>query len=387
MLSALMAMNSNSQVSPTAKAAPDLSLLASEALGMKSTGALFVGILRSQTVEDRLVDRFNLRKVYSVSYLQDARKKLEQRTTITEDRKSGIISITVSDSDPKRAAALAQANVEELDALVAQLSTSSAHRERVFLEERLADVKNDLEQVAQRFSQFSSRNMTIDLKDEARAVLENSAGIEGQLIASESELKGLKTIYGDENVRVRTTQARINELRRQLEKLGGPQNAEGDPSATTPNGSALPTIRNLPLLGATYADLYRRVQLEEVVFQALTQQYELVKVQEAKETPSVKVLDPANIPERRSFPPRLLIIFSFGFLALMGGVFYLHAGQRWAELDANDPGKAFLGEVLEKVNARMPWMRPDGSRFQQVAHWVWVKLTPRQSTKNADERT
>jgi len=385
MLSALMAINSNSQGSPTVKPGPDLSLLANEALGMKSTGALFIGILRSQTVEDRLVDRFNLRKVYSVSYLQDARKKLEQRTTISEDRKSGIISITVSDSDPKRAAALAQANVEELDTLVAQLSTSSAHRERVFLEERLANVKNDLEQVAQRFSQFSSRNMTIDLKDEARAVLENSAGIEGQLIASESELKGLKTIYGDENVRVRTTQARISELRRQLEKLGGPQSAEGEPSAITPNGSALPTIRNLPLLGATYADLYRRAQLEEVVFQALTQQYELVKVQEAKETPSVKVLDPPNIPERRSFPPRLLIIFSSGLLALSGGVFFLHAEQRWVELDASDPGKAFLGEVLEKVNARMPWMPPDGSRFQQAAHWAWVKLAPRQGRKNADE--
>jgi capsule polysaccharide export protein KpsE/RkpR len=385
MLTALMAMNSSSQSAPTARTNPDLSLLAGDLLGTKSTGALFVGILRSQTVEDRLVDRFNLRQVYSVRYQQDARKQLEQKTIISEDRKSGIISITVRDSDPMRAAALARANVEELDVLVAQLSTSAARRERVFLEERLATVKNDLEKASQTFSQFSSRNKTIDLKDEAKAILQNSATIEGQLIAAQSELQGLKAIYSDENVRVRATQARITELRQQLAKMGGRKDLDHEQVETEPNDSSLPTIRNLPLLGASYTDLYRRVQLEEVVFQALTQQYELVKVQEAKETPSVKVLDPPNIPERRSFPPRLLIIFVFGLVGSIGGAFYLHAKERWGKLEANDPGKVFVGEVVQAVNASMPWTTPNGSRFHQAAHRVWVKIVPREHEKRKDE--
>jgi capsule polysaccharide export protein KpsE/RkpR len=385
MLTALMAMNSSSQSAPTARTNPDLSLLAGDLLGAKSTGALFVGILRSQTVEDRLVDRFDLRKVYSARYQQDARKKLEQRTTISEDRKSGIISIAVQDSDPKRATALAQANVDELNVLVAQLSTSAAHRERLFLEGRLATVKDDLEQASQRFSQFSSKNETIDLKDEARAILQNSATIEGQLIAAQSELQGLKAIYSDENVRVRATQARITELRRQLAKLGGRKDVDQEQVATDPNDSSLPTIRNLPLLGASYTDLYRRMQLEEVVFQALTEQYELVKVQEAKETPSVKVLDAPNIPERRSFPPRLLIILVFGLMGLIGGAFYLHAEERWGKLEANDPGKVFVGEVVQAVNARMPWTTPNGSRFHQAAHRIWVKVVLHEREKREDE--
>jgi len=387
MLGALMAINSaNGQAGMGPRTSPDLTALANEALGMKSTGALFTGILRSQTVEDRLVDRFDLRKVYSVRYEQDARKKLEKSTTISEDRKSGIISITVTDDDPKRAAALAQANVDELDVLVAQLSTSTAHRERVFLERRLASVKNDLEDASKNFSQFSSKNRTIDLKDEARAILQNSAVIEGQLIAAESELEGLKTIFSDENVRVRAAQAQVIELRRQLEKMGGRAVVENGQAEKSTDDSALPSIRSLPIIGATYADLNRRVRLEEVVFEALTQQYELVKVQEAKETPSVKVLDPANFPERRSFPPRLPIILGCGLVAAIGAALFLRVEERWIELDANDPSKVFVEEIAGTVNAKMPWTTPNDSRFHQMAHWVWVRIIPHANSEGGEDR-
>ena len=376
MLAALTALNSSRMgMDPAAgKSSLDLSSLANEALGMKSTGALFVGILRSQTVEDRLVERFNLRKVYRVRYLQDGRKKLEDRTSIFEDRKSGIISITVTDNDRRRAAALAQANIEELDLMVAQLSTSAARRERIFLEGRLAKVKDDLERASQRFGQFSSANKTIELKDEARAVLRSSATIEGQLIAAESELEALKTIYSDENVRVRALHGRVAELRQQLEKLGGQQGTKPGQTESSADGS-LPTVRSLPILGVTYADLYVRMRIEEVVFESLTQQYELAKVQEAKEIPSVKVLDPPNVPERKSFPPRLIIIVSSGLLALAGAVACTLANEHWSGIAADDPGKIFVGEVLETVNTKMPWASPNGSRFQQVANRLWVKST------------
>src|SRR5581483_7956854 len=107
------------------KANPGLTSLAGDLLGMKSSGALFTDILRSRTVEDRLIDRFDLRKVYRERYWQDARQYLAEQTAVSEDRKSGVITITVTDRDPRRAAQLAQAYVEELDRLVAEVSTSS----------------------------------------------------------------------------------------------------------------------------------------------------------------------------------------------------------------------------------------------------------------------
>src|SRR5262249_20425746 len=130
------------------------------------------------------------------------------------------ISITVSDHDPKRAAALAQSYVEELNQLVAELSTSAAHRERVFLEGRLKAVKQDLDDASKEFSQFASKNTTIDIKEQGRAMVEAAARLNGEMIAAESQLKGLEQIYTPSNVRVRAVQARISELQRQLDKLG-----------------------------------------------------------------------------------------------------------------------------------------------------------------------
>lgn len=360
----------------SAKTGGGLAPLAGDLLGIKSSGALFIGILRSRTVQDRLIDRFDLRRVYGTRYEQDARIELSENTSISEDRKSGIISISVTDRDPKRATAIARAYVEELNQLVAELSTSSAHRERVFLEERLTGVKRDLDQASQDFSQFASKNKTMDLKEEARAMLQGAATLEGELIAAESELKGLQATYTDNNVRVRSVQARIAELRHQLEKLGGPASEKAGLSADSED-STHPSLRNLPLLGVTYADLYRRMQIQEAVFESLTQQYELAKVQEAKETPSVKVLDPATVPEHKSFPPRLLIMFLCTILAWVAASVLVLGRERWAELDPHEPGKLLAQEVFQTLNAKMPWATPNGSRIQTWTNRVWVKFVLR----------
>jgi len=354
-------------------AVPGLSSVAGDVLGMKSSGALFIGILSSETVEDRIIARFDLHKVYGLRYLEDVRKRLSDNTSLREDRKSGIISVVVSDRDPKRAAAIAAAYVEELNKLVVQLSTSSAHRERVFLEERLVGVKHDLDEASQDFSQFSSKNKTLDLKEEAKAMLQGAASLEGELIALESQLRGLQAIYTDNNMRVRSVQARISELHHQLDNIGG-----AAPGAPVQSGDAtqsqFPSIRNLPLLGVTYADLYRRVQIQEVVYETLTQQYELAKVQEVKEIPSVKVLDTPGIPERKSYPPRLLIMALGGALGLVGASVFVLGKKGWVDIDPQKPGKVLATEMFETVSAHMPWATPNGSRWQAGAHRVWVKL-------------
>jgi capsule polysaccharide export protein KpsE/RkpR len=344
--------------------------VAGDLLGGGGSGPLFIGILQSQTVQERLVQRFDLKRVYGDRLDEDARKDLAERTGVGEDRKSGIISISVDDRDPHRAAAIAQAYVEELNRLSAELSTSAAHRQRVFLEERLKAVKLDLDQAAVDFSQFSSKNSAIDIKEQGRAMVEAAAQLQGELIAAESEKKGLEAIYASGNPRVRAIDARVMELRKQLEKLGG----EGDGLAAP--AALYPSIRQLPLLGVQYADLYRRTKIQETVFEALTQQYELAKVQEAKETPAIKVLDPARVPERRSFPPRTNITIMFASFGFAAGVFWLIVRSRWEQTDALDPRKVFVEEVLHTVQGHMPWAPPNGSRLQTITHRIWMRFAP-----------
>ncbi len=350
--------------------------IAGDVLGIKSSGSLFIGILRSRTVEDRLVDRFQLKKVYRTKLDEDARNELAQNSGASEDRKSGIITLTVTDRDRQRARAMATAYVEELNRLVAELSTSSAHRERVFLEERLTDVKQDLDQASRELGEFSSKNATIDVKEQGRAMVEAAATLQGELIAAESQRRALEAIYTPSNVRVRAAQAQVSELRRQLQKLGG-KGEEADGTDDVNSDSLYPSLRKLPLLGMKYADLYRRAKIQEVVFETLTQQYEVAKVQEAKETPSVKMLDEANLPERRSFPPRTLITLLCSFMALLGATVWIFLSQRWEQVISTDPRKQFAQEVFHGVNSMMPWATPNGSHWQAATNRVWIRLTAR----------
>ncbi len=332
--------------------------LAGDLLGLRSTGVLFIGILESRTVQDDLINKFDLRKAYSHRRWEDTRAELAANTDISEDRKSGIISVSVTDKSPQQSAAMAQEYVDELNRVVTELNTSSAHRERVFLEEQLEQVKQDLETAEKDFSEFASKNTAIDIKEQGRAMIDAAAALEGQLIAAQTELESLKQIYTDNNVRVRATQAKVDELQKQLRKLGG---SAAPTSAAPDDQSMYPTIRQLPLLGVSYADLYRRTRVQEAVFETLTQQYELAKVEEAKETPSVKILDPPDIPEKKSRPHRLWIILAGTLLSLVAGTTWIFGAARWNQLNPEDPGKVFALEILGAVKAHLPSVSSNGS--------------------------
>jgi uncharacterized protein involved in exopolysaccharide biosynthesis len=364
------------------KSVPGLGMLANDALGAKNSGALFVGIIQSRTVQDDLIYKFNLRKVYWDRKWEDARKDLASRTDVSEDRKSGIITIVVSDRDAKRATGMAEEYVNALNNAVNNLSTSSAHRERVFLENRLAGVNVDLEAAERDFSQFASKNVALDIKEEGKAMLEAAGTLQGQLSAAQSELEGLKQIYTDNNVRVRTVEARIGELQHQIQKLGGKynpdingqitENASGAPNA---DDSLYPTIRRMPVLGVSYADLFRRTKVQEAIFETLTQEYEMAKVQEAKEIPTVKVLDPASTPESKSFPPRLLILIACTILAFAGASAWVIGEERWRHIDPSDPGRELATEVFGTIHAEIEKRRnarhqdgKNGSRWRFWSH-------------------
>jgi uncharacterized protein involved in exopolysaccharide biosynthesis len=337
-----------------------LGSMASEILGMKSNSDIFVGILASRTVQDKLIQEFDLKKLYGARRMEDARLQLAEHTGFSVDRKSQIITISVIDHDPKRAAAMGDAYVAELNRLVTELSTSSARRERLFLEERLKSVSQDLESAEKELSQFSSKNATIDIKEQGKAMVEAAALLQGQYIAAQSELEGLKQIYSDNNVRVRAVQARIDELRHQLEKMGGKGESATEVSGQ-PSDSLYPSLRKLPLLGVTYADLYRQAKIQEVVLETLTKEYEMAKVQEAKEIPTVKVLDAANTPDKKSFPPRTLIVFICTTCAFVAAACWIFAKTAWNDTNPNDARKAFAQEVFTTMMAQLPQFERNGS--------------------------
>lgn len=329
--------------------------MAENVLGVKTDGDLFVGILKSDTVRDDLIHKFNLQKVYHDRYIEDCRDDLDSHTRISADSKSGIISVSVVDHDPRRSAAMAQEYISELNWVVAHVSTSSAHRERVFLDERLAEVKTDLESAEKQFSQFASQKGAIDIPSQGRAILASAAEIQGQLIAAESELQGLRQIYTDNNARVRSLEARVNELRSSLQKLGG-TNANETSSA----GDLYPSLRQLPLLGVTYADLLRRTRVEVAIFETLTQEDELAKVQEAKEIPSVSVLDAPEVPDDKSFPPRLLIAGLGALLGLCFGITWIIARESWMTGNPTDLRRIVALEVWRDIQASLPWTAKNG---------------------------
>ena len=372
-----------------AKGGGGLGSVAEDLLGVKTTGALFIGVLRSQTSQERLIEQFDLQKVYGVRLITDARVKLDENTSISEDRKSGIITISVADRSPAEAAVLANAYVHQLNSMVVQLSSSSARREREFLEERLKVVKQDLDDASNQLAQFSSKNKTLDIQQEGRAMLDAAANLSGQMIAAQSQLEGLRQIYTDGNPRVQSLNARVNELRKQLERLSGANRALGnstDPAPGSPGGLPYPSIQSLPLLGVKYADYYRRSKIEETVYELLTEQYELAKVEEAKETPSVKVLDPAKAPERKSFPPRATIIFMGTSLSLIFASLWLFIRARWDQMDSRDSRKDLAQEIFHTMNGSMPWSPPNGSRVQAASHRLWQRLTFRNGLVGSNDK-
>jgi uncharacterized protein involved in exopolysaccharide biosynthesis len=361
-----------------------LGALAGDALGLKNSGALFVGVLQSRTVKDDLIRRFDLRKVYGDRLWNDARSDLAAKTAISEDRKSGIITVEVSDRNPRQAAAMTQEYIQELNRVVAQMNTTSAHRERVFLQGRLTQVKADLESAEKDFSEFASKNTALNIPEQGKAMIEAAGTLQGQLIAAQTELQGLKQIYTDNNVRVRAAQARVDELSSQLQTLDGKPDVSSAPN-TGAGRAAYPSIRELPLLGVGYADLYRRTKVEEAIFESLTQEYELAKVEEAKETPSVKVLDPPDVPEKKVSPSRMIIVLFSSIAAFIAAAFLVFARARWDEVDPSNPGKALARDVFHAFDASMPWATPNGSRFQAMTNRVWVRLVPQDKAGKSSE--
>jgi capsule polysaccharide export protein KpsE/RkpR len=186
--------------------------------------------------------------------------------------------------------------------------------------------------------------------------------LQAQLIAAQSELKGLQQIYTDNNVRVKTLNAHVAELQRQLDKFGG-MGVDPTKDGSLAKGELYPSVRQLPLVGVKYLDLYRRTKVNEAVFEFLTKEFEIAKVEEAREVPSVQVLDPAIIPDKKSSPHRLLIMLAGAFSGFVFSFLYLLGRRAWKRADDKDPWKLLAHDMFSTAK---DWSRriPVLSRFR-----------------------
>jgi uncharacterized protein involved in exopolysaccharide biosynthesis len=326
------------------------SSFAGGAMNQRTPGAMFIGILNSDTVQNDIINHFDLRSIYHCTLYSDARKILTARTTIEENPRNGIISITVMDRDRYRARDLSNAYIEELDKLLNAMSTSTARRERIFLEERLKSLKSDLDVSSRELSQFSSRNATLNPQNQGQALLESATRLQGELITAQSELSGLKAMYSDDNVRVREARAKIDELQSQLRKMGGiGGKVDG---ADQKSDQVYPSIRELPILGVTYSDLYRQENMQESIYETLTRQYELAKVEEAKEIPTIKILDEPELPERKSLPHRMIIVVLGTMISAIAGITWVFISRFWKITNDSHPIKVFGMRLLRSIRGQ-----------------------------------
>ncbi|HEV3317510.1 MAG TPA: lipopolysaccharide biosynthesis protein [Candidatus Angelobacter sp.] len=327
----------------------------------KGSGALFAKVLQSQTIENDLIERFNLLQHYGMKYKEDARHKLTSRTTITEDKKSMVLSISVRDKDKDLATALVAAYIEELDKVMAKVATSAARRERIFLEQRLADEKKVLEESERQFSKFASSNMTLDVPQQTKVTVEAAARLQGEMIDARSQLEALEQVYAPDNVRVKSLRARIAALSRDLVKINSGRVMS---EVTQDPANPYPSVKNLPLIGVQWTDLYRNTKIHEAVFELLTQRYEVARIQEAKDMPAVKVLDSPSVSERK-YPNASQIIFLGTIVSLLLACLGVLLKDRWERLDREDPRRILLSRIYGGV------FRPGRARRRnhQVSHY------------------
>ena len=189
--------------------------------------------------------------------------------------------------------------------------------------------------------------MALDVPQQTRMMLEASARLEGELIVARSELRGLEQTYTDENPRVRTLKARVGELDRELKRING-QSPPGDAHTSGDSSNPYPSVKTLPKVGLQWAELYRDRKTHETVFEMLTQQYEMARVQEAREIPTVKVLDNPEPPEK--LHPRPLFVFAIGaLLSAILACIGLHLQRQWQTWDMDDPRRLIFARLTMRA--------------------------------------
>ena len=292
--------------------------------GIKNPGDTYVGMLKSRTVADNLIQRFGLMEIYDADYMSAVRKELAAATAIVSG-KDGILTIEVDDKDPQRAADLANAYVDELLKLTTVLAVTDAAQRRLFFERQLSQAKERLTLAEAAAKQAIDRGGLSNIEAQGRAALELTARLRGQVAVKEVQISAMRGFAAAQNPNLRMAEQELGGLKAELAKIDGTQTGGSAPSS---GGDGFASLR-----------LVRDVKYHEVVFELLAKQFELAKLEEAKESSVVQVMDVAVAPDRKSKPKRAIIVLLAtiaGFLLSLVAVFVREA---WAN-GQKDPTQA-----------------------------------------------
>jgi len=287
--------------------------LAGGSLGIKSQNEMFVAMLKSRTVEDAMVDKFRLMDEYKKNYASDARKSFENHATVDGTGKDGLIRISVTDPDPRRAAELANGYVDEFRSLSEHLAITEASQRRLFFEQQLQHAKENLATSEENMKRTQQTTGLIQLDSQSRALIETAASIRAQISAREVQIQGMQTYATGENAQLVQAQQELASLRAQLAKLGGSED-----SAT--GGLLVPTGK-VPEASLQYIRAMRDVKYNETIFEILARQFEAAKLDEARQGALIQIVDAAIPPDKRSFPKRGYIVMGATAAGFFIGIF------------------------------------------------------------------
>lgn len=289
-------------------------------IGGQTTASQYVGIMRSRTVTEILDKKFDLRKRYDLDYLEDVAEKLDKRTSIVVSKKNKIIRISVRDRDPSTAADMANEYVAALDRINRKLSSTQGRRKRIFLEERLKEVRNNLEQSELTLKSFQEKYNIVAIDEQAKTAIEGAARIKGEIISAKTELEVFKQFGTEKQVEALMLKAEIEELENQLMIIeGGSSPSKNNSSSKNINLGSNYHIPfdMLPNIGMQLIRLTREMKIQEKLFELLTAQYEMAQIEEAKDVDTIQILDNAIPPERKHSPKISLIILSSTIVSVL----------------------------------------------------------------------
>lgn len=312
----LMPPNQNSSISSallgqlsTGGAGGGLASLAGSSLGLKNPNEMFVSLFRSRTVEQAMVQQFDLKRRYHAKKDSQALAAFETHTSVDLGAKDGLLRISAWDSDPDEAAVIANGYVDQFKRLSEHLAISEASQRRAFFEQQLLEAKNNLTTAEEALKHTEQSTGVLQIDSQARSLIESAAMLRAQIGAKEVQLQGMRTYATDNNPSVIQAEQELAALRSQLASLAGSGQDSGQ-GLIVPKGK-------VPEAGLEYLRRLRDVKYYETISELIAKQYELAKLDEAKQGATIQVVDKAVAPDTHSSPKRTIMVI----LALIAGLF------------------------------------------------------------------
>jgi tyrosine-protein kinase Etk/Wzc len=310
----------------TAAGGGSLAALAGGSLGLKSPNDIYIGLLTSRTVADSIISRFDLMKEYRSRDMTDARKNLADFTQVTSE-KNGFISVSVTDKDKKRVAAMANAYTEELRTLTKTLAVTEASQRRLFYEDQLKQAKDALLAAELAFQQVQQTKGLVQLDAQAKAMIEGLALLRAQVAAKQVEVQALRSYSTERNPDLALAEGELATLQAEVGQLEQRNHT---------SGSGELGLQDVPIAGMAYLRADHEVRYRQALFDLLIKQYDAARLDEAKDAAIIQVVEPAIEPDRKSAPKRALIVL-FSMVCGFFGSCLLGLTLWWKELIDSEP--------------------------------------------------